>query len=227
MGGLRLLVIGKQGSGKGTLSAKLAQHFSIPHISTGDILRSAVQNKTPLGAKTKSYLDRGELVPDTLIMELIDTLFAKEDLKNKGFVFDGFPRTVTQADLLDELLGPDGIDAVINLEVPTDVAVKRISSRRVCSNGDCGAIYSVSNPPKVNWTCDLCGSPVVQRSDDKEEAVLKRLGDYEQLTAPLIGRYEKLGKLFTIDGVGSPDEVFDATRKVLEPIAASRSLQAK
>src|ERR1700739_481761 len=142
MGGLRLLVIGKQGSGKGTLSAKLAQHYSIPHISTGDILRTGGQDNTSLGAKTKDYLDRGELVPDTLIMELIDTLFAQQDLKHKGFVFDGFPRTVAAADLLDERLGPDGIDAVINLEVPTDVAVERISSRRVCV--ECGATYSIS-----------------------------------------------------------------------------------
>ena len=206
--GLRLLVIGKQGSGKGTLCTSFAQHFGIPHISTGDSLRFAAKQETVVGLEAKSYMDTGKLVPDNLVMRIVDELFVAQDLLNRGFLFDGFPRTIHQADLLDALLGPEGIDAVIDLEVDTDIVVERLSSRRVCINPECGAIYSLKSPPKVKWVCDLCGSPVTQRDDDKVEVILQRLADYEMMSAPLISRYEKTGKLITVDAKGTPDEVF-------------------
>ncbi|HVB01431.1 MAG TPA: nucleoside monophosphate kinase [Acidimicrobiales bacterium] len=206
--GLRLLVIGKQGSGKGTLCTSFAQHFGIPHISTGDSLRFAAAQQTAVGLEAKSYMDTGKLVPDELVMRIVDELFVVQDLLNRGFLFDGFPRTIHQADLLDALLGPEGIDAVIYLEVDTDIVVERLSSRRVCINPECGAVYSLKSPPKVKWACDLCGSPVTQRDDDKVEAILQRFADYEMMTAPLISRYEKTGKLVTVDAKGTPDEVF-------------------
>lgn len=206
--GLRLLVIGKQGSGKGTLCASFAQHFAIPHISTGDALRFAVAQETAIGFEAKSYMDVGKLVPDELVMCIVDELFEAQDLFNRGFLFDGFPRTILQADLLDALLAPEGIDAVVDLEVDTDIVAERLSSRRVCTNPECGAIYSLRAPPKVKWVCDLCGSPVSHRDDDKVEMILQRLADYETMTAPLISRYEKSGKLIAVDAKGTPDEVF-------------------
>ncbi len=206
--GLRLLVIGKQGSGKGTLCTSFSQHFGIPHISTGDALRSAVAQQTKVGLEAKSYMDVGKLVPDELVMRIVDELFVANDLLNRGFLFDGFPRTTHQADLLDALIAPEGIDAVIDLEVATDIVVERLSSRRVCTNPECGAIYSLSAPPKVKWICDLCGSPVSQRQDDTVEKILQRLADYEEMTAPLISRYETAGKLVRVEAKGTPDEVF-------------------
>lgn len=206
--GLRLVVIGKQGSGKGTLCTSFSQHFSIPHISTGDALRFAVAHETPVGLEAKAFMDIGRLVPDVLVMRVVDELFTAQDLFNRGFLFDGFPRTIHQADLLDELLAPEGIDAVIDLEVDTEIVVARLSSRRVCTNPECGAIYSLNAPPKVKWVCDLCGSPVSQREDDRVEMILQRLSDYEVMTAPLISRYEKTGRLVTVDAKGTPDEVF-------------------
>ena len=153
-------------------------------------------------------MDIGKLVPDELVMRIVDELFVANDLYIRGFLFDGFPRTVHQADLLDVLLAPEGIDAVVDLEVDTDIVVERLSSRRVCSNPECGAIYSLSAPPMVKWICDLCGSTVSQRHDDTVEMILQRLEDYEAMTAPLISRYERTGKLFRVDAKGTPDEVF-------------------
>lgn len=208
MRGLRLLIIGKQGSGKGTLCSRFAQHFAIAHISTGDAFRAAVARGSKLGLKAKSYMDSGELVPDELVMQVVNELIVAEDLLDRGFLFDGFPRTVHQADLLDEILRPAGVDAVIDLEVDTSVVVDRLSSRRVCTNPEHGAIYSLSAPPKVDWTCDQCGWPVRQRDDDQVEMILRRLRDYEIMTAPLIARYESSGHLITVDASGDPDEVF-------------------
>ena len=206
--GLRLLVIGKQGSGKGTLCASFAKHFAIPHISTGDALRFAALQQTAVGLEAKAYMDIGKLVPDELVMRIVDELFAAQVLFDRGFLLDGFPRTIQQAELLDAMLAPEGIDAAIDLEVDTDIVVKRLSSRRVCINPECGAIYSLVEPPKVKWVCDLCGSPVRQREDDRVEMILQRLADYEAMTAPLISRYETAGKLIVVDASGTPDAVF-------------------
>ncbi len=208
MRGLRLLIIGKQGSGKGTLCVQFAQHFGVPHISTGDAFRAAVAESSERGIRAKAFMESGQLVPDDLVMEIVDELFVRESLRERGFLFDGFPRTVHQADLLDATLAPEGVDAVIDLEVSTEVVVARLASRRVCSNPNCGAIYSLKSPPKSPWNCDLCGSPVVQRDDDREEMIRRRLDDYEAMTAPLVDRYEALGKLIRVDAALSPDEVF-------------------
>ena len=205
--GLRLLVIGKQGSGKGTLSVRLADALSLPYISTGDALRGAMANRSALGTEAEGYVNSGRLVPDELIMQVIDDLFIREGLFERGFLFDGFPRTARQAELLDGLVAPEGIDAVIDLEVPDDVALSRIATRRVCSNPDCGATYSLSAPPKHNWTCDRCGAPVVQREDDREEIVLRRLEAYQVMTEPLIARYELQGRLIPVDAAGTPEDV--------------------
>lgn len=225
MRGLRLLIIGKQGSGKGTLCTRFAQHFSIPHISTGDAFRSAVARATAVGLEAKAYMDEGKLVPDDLVMRVVDELFIEENLRERGFLFDGFPRTVHQADLLDEMLDPGGVDAVIDLEVATDVVVNRLSSRRVCTNPECGAIYSLSSPPKVLWICDRCGFEVKQRDDDQVEMILQRLSDYEEMTAPLLSRYAENGTLITVDASGTPDEVFAAAlgELVSRAIAPSES----
>ncbi len=223
MRGLRLLIIGKQGSGKGTLCAKFALRFAIPHISTGEVFRAGVANKTELGLRTKAFMDAGELVPDDLVMEIVNEFFNRDDLRSRGFLFDGFPRTVNQADLLDRLLEPEGVDAVINLDVATEIVIERLSFRRICSDPNCGAIYSLTSPPKVKWVCDRCGSPVVQRDDDREEMILKRLSDYEKMTAPLLSRYDRLGKLITVDASCSPEEVF---ADALEELAGRALMQA-
>lgn len=206
--GLRLLIIGKQGSGKGTLCSKFVERFSLPHISTGDALRAAVAHKTALGLKAQVYMDAGKLVPDDLVMEIVDEFFIADDLRERGFLFDGFPRTTHQADILDVMLAPQGIDAVIDLEVDTDVVVVRLAARRVCPTPGCGAIYSLASPPKVKWICDRCGGEVVQREDDREEAILRRLADYEALTQPLLARYAAADKLVTVDASLAPDDVF-------------------
>ena len=206
--GLRLLVIGKQGSGKGTLCEQFSRHFSIPHISTGDAFRSAVEQGSAVGLAAKEYLDAGRLVPDDLVIRVVRELYVNESLADRGFLFDGFPRTMHQADLLDEMLAPESYDAVINLEVSTEVVVARLTSRRVCTNPECATIYSLSSPPKTKWICDRCGSEVRQRDDDREEVILQRLSDYELLTTPLLARYEATGKLITIDASRTPDEVF-------------------
>lgn len=214
--GLRLVVIGKQGSGKGTLCVRLSDALGVPHISTGDALRAAIANRTSLGVEADGYVNSGRLVPDELIMQIIDELFVADDLLARGFLFDGFPRTATQAELLDGLLAPDGLDAAVDLEVDDALAVARIANRRVCSNPDCGATYSTSAPPATDWTCDRCGSAVVQREDDREDVVLRRLEAYSKMTAPLITRYELEGLLVRIEASGSPAEVFSVTIAELE-----------
>ena len=205
--GARLIVLGKQGAGKGTQCVRLSHHYAISHISTGDMLRAAVKSRTPLGIEAKRYMDAGELIPDEVVLKMVGERLDQDDTKTRGFILDGFPRTVIQADLLDELLAPASIDCVVNLVVRTDIVLKRLASRRVCE--DCGANYSISSPPRVEWICDICGGEVVQREDDTESAIARRLALYEAETAPLIDRYRKLGLLESIRGDGSPDDVCD------------------
>ena len=204
--GVRLLVLGKQGAGKGTQAVRIAGHYGVPHISTGDMFRAAVAAGSPFGLKANEYMKRGELVPDDVVIGVVAERLAKEDAVNDGFVLDGFPRTKIQAEELQRLLGPDGLDAAVDIDVPTETVIERISGRRVCVK--CGATYHVSAPPKVEWVCDKDGGEVVQREDDTPEAVRKRLELYEKATRPLLDYYEELGLLVTIDGVGDPDEVF-------------------
>ncbi len=204
---MRLLIFGKQGAGKGTQAVRLAEHFAIPHISTGDMFRLAVREGTEFGRKAKEFMDAGELVPDSVVLGMVRERLARPDAE-EGFLLDGFPRTRPQAEGLREVVGTDGIDRVVELVVPTDAVVERISGRRVCA--DCGATYHVTSPPRAGWgTCDQCGgSQIVQRDDDTEDAVRRRLAIYERETAPLADYYAEQGLLVRVDGVGDPDEVF-------------------
>ena len=220
--GVRLLVLGKQGAGKGTQAVRIANHFGAPHISTGDMFRAAAAAGTPFGLKANEYMTRGELVPDDVVIGVVAERLAKDDAVTAGFVLDGFPRTKVQAEELQRLLGPGGLDAAVDIDVPTEVVVERISGRRVCST--CGTPYHVDAPPKNGWICDKDGGEVVQREDDTPEGVTKRLELYEKATRPLLNYYTGLGLLVTIDGVGDPDEVF---RRVLQGIETARQVQAR
>ena len=215
--GVRLVVLGKQGAGKGTQCVRLSHHYVVPHVSTGDMLRAAVKQGTPLGRKAKDLMDRGELLGDDLIMEMVGERLADGDVRARGFVLDGFPRTVHQAELLAEVLAPIDIDLAVDIDVPTNQVLRRLAARRVCV--DCGANYSLSQPPLINWTCDVCGGEVVQRPDDTEEAISRRLELYERQTAPLIEWYEERNQLATVNGSGAPDTV---TRRILRVVEDRR-----
>ena len=215
--GARLVVLGKQGAGKGTQCVRLSHHYVIPHVSTGDMLRAAVKQRTPLGRKAKEVMDRGELLGDDLIMAMVAERLGESDVRARGFVLDGCPRTVEQAEELAAILAPVDLDLVIDIEVPTAQVLRRLAARRVCS--DCGANYSTSQPPKVNWTCDICGGEVVQREDDREEAIARRLELYERQTAPLIDWYRDRDLLASVSGTGAPDAV---TRRIVKAIEARR-----
>jgi adenylate kinase len=203
--GARLVMLGRQGAGKGTQCVRLSRHYVVPHISTGDMLRVAVKEGTEFGRKAQGYMDAGDLLPDDIIIGIVDERLEKDDTRSRGFLLDGFPRTVAQADALLEITKPIGIDLAVNLEVPTEVVLKRLAGRRVCV--DCGANYSVDKPPTYDWTCDVCGGEVVQRPDDTEAAIRRRLDLYEQETAPLIAWFMARDKLVVVDGVGHPDDV--------------------
>ena len=204
---LRTILLGPPGAGKGTQAVKIVEKYSIPHISTGDIFRENIKNETELGKRAKSYMDRGELVPDELVVEIATDGLAKNDCKN-GFLLDGFPRTIFQAEKLDEFLTKRGekIDKVINIDVEKDALVKRITGRRVCKS--CGASYHVVNiPPKKDGVCDLCDGELIQRADDTEETVLNRIDVYNKQTKPLVDYYDKAGVIVNIDGNKDLDDV--------------------
>jgi adenylate kinase len=199
------VVLGKQGAGKGTQCVRLARHYAVPHISTGDMFRAAVRSGSEFGAKARKFMDAGDLVPDDVVIGLVQERLSQDDARLRGFVLDGFPRTVQQAEALDEMLAPPGVELVVDLEVPTDVVLKRLASRRVCV--ECGTNYSVERPPEDPSVCDICGGKVVQREDDTVSAIRRRLELYEEQTAPLIAWYLAKDKLVTVDGVGEPDRV--------------------
>ena len=197
---MRIILLGPPGAGKGTVANQLKATDGSVHISTGDILRNNVKSGTDLGKKAKEYMDKGELVPDQLIMDMMEVRLQEADC-SKGFMLDGFPRTIPQADALGKLLDKIGIklDAAINLDIPRDVVLDRLTTRRTCSNSSCQTIYNVkTNPPKVAGVCDKCGSPVIQRSDETEEAILNRLAVYNKQTSPLIEYYANKGMLKTV-----------------------------
>ena len=203
--GARLVMLGRQGAGKGTQCVRLSRHYVVPHISTGDMLRSAVREGTEFGVKAKEIMDKGELVSDEIMGGIVDERLDRDDTRRRGYILDGFPRTVGQAELLAKITAAEPLDLVIDLVVPTDVVLDRLASRRVCT--DCGANYSVDTPPKYGWVCDNCGGDVVQRADDTPEAIQKRLDLYERETAPLIAWYAERDLLAEIDGLGPADEV--------------------
>jgi adenylate kinase len=201
---LNLIVLGKQGAGKGTQSTVLAERYAIPHVSTGDILRNAVAARSELGLQVESILRAGDLVSDDLVNQLVRERF-KEDDAQRGVVLDGFPRTIGQAEALEEMLGDDGIKLCINLDVPTELVTQRLSSRRICQ--ECATTYKDTDVEAISGTCSVCGGDVIQRTDDYPDAIRKRLETYERDTAPLLAFYGARGLLVTVDGDQSPDEV--------------------
>jgi len=204
---MNIILLGPPGSGKGTQARFIIEKFSIPQISTGDILRDAVKRKIELGLMAKEYMDAGKLVPDDLVIKIVEERLKRDDCK-EGFVLDGFPRTLPQAESLDKILARmnEKIDYVINIEVPEEDIIKRMSGRRVCKN--CGNVYHLLfNPPKIDKKCDLCGGELYQRDDDKEETVRKRLKVYKKDTEPLINYYKGKGILKTIDGSKDIEDV--------------------
>lgn len=212
MSRLNLLVLGIQGAGKGTQCKRLTETYKIPHVATGDILRAAVKAGTPLGKEVASVLEAGALVSDDLVIKLVESRFAESDAAG-GALLDGFPRTLAQAEALDAMLGEDGVKLVLNLDVPIELVTQRMSSRRVCQ--ECGAIYKDTDVAAISGTCENCGGDVIQRADDRPEAIRQRLETYERDTAPLLSFYEERGLLVTVDGDQSPDEVTAAIQKVV------------
>jgi adenylate kinase len=212
--GPRLVLLGKQGAGKGTQATRLGERYGIAHVSTGDLLREAAEKGTPAGLKAAHYMNTGELVPDDIVLGVVEEQFAEGGMLEDGFILDGFPRNLHQAQELEKMLDGQRLDVVINLDVPTDIVLDRIAGRRVCEG--CGKNYHVNMPPKSDWTCDECGGRVVQREDDTEEAVQRRLELYDEVTVPIIDFYRQLGRLVVVDGVGEGDEVFERLVKVID-----------
>ncbi len=220
--GVRMVMLGRQGAGKGTQCGRLARHYVVPHISTGDMLRLAVKEGTEFGLRAKAYMDAGDLLPDEVMVGVVDERLNQGGTTRRGFVLDGFPRTVPQAEALAEITRAAPLDLVADLQVAPEVVIERIASRRSCL--DCGAIYSVADPPKYPWHCDNCGGDVVQRDDDTEEAVRRRLDLYDRETAPVIAWYAERGLLVEVDGLGSTDEVAARLVTVVdERVAAARA----
>ncbi|MBO6155525.1 MAG: adenylate kinase [Lachnospiraceae bacterium] len=212
---MKIIMLGAPGAGKGTQAKQIAGKYNIPHISTGDIFRANIKNGTDLGKKAKEYMDQGLLVPDELTCDLVMDRISHDDCKN-GFVLDGFPRTIPQAEALDEALKKIGqsMDFAINVDVPDSHIVNRMSGRRACLG--CGATYHVvAIPPKKEGICDICGSELVLRDDDKPETVQKRLDVYHEQTQPLIEYYDKQGILKTVDGTMQMEDVFASIAKIL------------
>ena len=212
---MKIIMLGAPGAGKGTQAKMIAEKYGIPHISTGDIFRANIKNGTELGKNAKSYMDQGQLVPDELTLDLIMDRFKEDDCKN-GYVLDGFPRTIPQAEALDAALKANGekIDFAIDVDVPDENIVKRMGGRRACVN--CGATYHiVYSPTKVEGKCDKCGEDLIVRDDDKPETVLSRLEVYHNQTQPLIDYYNEQGVLKTVDGTVDMKDVFDAIIKIL------------
>ena len=206
---MKIVILGAPGAGKGTQASKISDKYKIPHISTGEILRDNIKNETELGKTAKGYMDKGSLVPDEIVLDVIVDRLEESDCEN-GYVLDGFPRTIVQAKALDEMLAAAGnkLERIIDVNVPDSSIVDRMSGRRVCPN--CGATYHlVSKPPKEEGICDECGSKLELRDDDAEETVMKRLKIYHDQTEPLIEYYSSKNILSRVDGTKDIDQVFD------------------
>lgn len=214
---MRLIMLGAPGAGKGTQAKRVAAKYNIPHISTGDIFRANIKNQTELGLKAKEYMDKGLLVPDELVVDIVADRLLQDDCK-EGFILDGFPRTIPQAESLDKALSSmeTKIDYAIDIAVPDENIVNRMSGRRACLK--CGATYHIKyNPPKTEDKCDTCLGEIVLRDDDKEETVLKRLGVYHEQTRPLIDYYTNQDILISVDGTVDIDDV---TKSIIEILGA-------
>ena len=212
---MKIIMLGAPGAGKGTQAKKIADLCKVPHISTGDIFRANIKQGTELGKKAKTYMDAGELVPDELVCDLVVDRIQQDDC-TEGFILDGFPRTIPQAESLTNALNAieQKMEYALNIDVPDENIIHRMAGRRACVG--CGATYHVEfNPPKVQDVCDVCGEELVLRDDDKPETVTNRLNVYHEQTKPLIDYYEKQGIVHTIDGTQIMEEVFSDIRKIL------------
>ena len=212
---MNLILLGPPGAGKGTQATRIVEKYKVPHISTGDIFRENIKNNTPLGQKAQEYMNKGELVPDQLVVDIALDRLGKDDCKN-GFLLDGFPRTVFQADALDKFLKDKGkgIDLVINIEVEDKMLIERLDARRVCPT--CAATYNVIGmPPKKEGICDKCNDTLIQRKDDKKETVGNRIKVYHEQTSPLIDYYKEKGLIKDFDGMTGADALFDEIVKAI------------
>ncbi len=213
---MNLILLGPPGAGKGTQAQMIVDRYCIPQISTGDILRKAVKEETPLGKKAKAFMDQGQLVPDEVVIGIIDERLRASDC-NPGFILDGFPRTIPQAEALQPILTKIGksIDHVINIEVDPEELVRRLTGRRTCKN--CGAMFHVLfHPPQVEGICDRCKGTLYQREDDQEKTIRIRLNEYQKQTSPLIQYYQLKGTLRSIQGVGEQKEIFERIARLLD-----------
>ena len=212
---MKIVLLGPPGAGKGTQAKSISNRYSIPHISTGDIFRKNISEATPLGIEAKGYMDKGLLVPDEVTINMVKDRLTWEDCKN-GYLLDGFPRTVAQAEALEAFLNSrdEKIDTALLIDVPMEFILERMTGRRVCPS--CGASYHIKfNPPTNDGKCDLCGSDVIQRKDDTEETVKERLDVYENQTQPLIDFYKNKKQLSVVDGTQAINEVFESICKIL------------
>lgn len=205
---MQMILLGPPGAGKGTQASRIQEKLGVPHISTGDLLRAAVRSQSEVGLIAKGFMDRGQLVPDDLVIGILEQRVLESDCR-RGFVLDGFPRNTAQAEALEQMLARQGrgIEHVISLQVPTEELVRRLSGRRTCSS--CGAMFHIElEPPKVAGLCDRCGGELIQRDDDREEVIRARLDVYDRQTAPLLDYYRRRQRLREVSGLGPPDEIF-------------------
>jgi adenylate kinase len=214
--GVRLIIIGRQGAGKGTQCLRMSRHYVVPHISTGDMLRAAVREGTELGRLAEQVIQAGQLVGDDIMIRLVAERLEQDDARTRGYILDGFPRTVTQAEALDSMSGDRPVDAVIDIDVPRAMVIERISSRRTCR--DCGMNYTAKGIEHSPWICDSCGGDVVQRADDTPDAINRRLDLYESQTSPLLDYYDRQGRLTVVDGSASPDDVFTRLTSAIDAV---------
>ena len=212
---MKIIMLGAPGAGKGSQASRIAKEYQLPHISTGDIFRANLKEETELGKRAKSFMDKGELVPDDITIAMLLDRIHKEDCKN-GYILDGFPRTIPQAEALKEALAKkdEKIDLALDVEASDELIIKRMAGRRTCPA--CGAIYHiVTLPPKTEGICDRCGADLIQRKDDNEETVKNRLKIYHEITEPLISYYKKEGILEEIDGAEDLDKVFEKVKTII------------
>jgi len=213
---MNFILLGAPGAGKGTLAQRLVTEFGLVQISTGDILRKEISNGSEMGKKASSFIEKGELVPDDVILGIVENRIKEKDCE-RGFIMDGFPRTIVQAESFDSMLSKNSlkIDAIIELAISDDEVIRRLTSRRTCSNTSCQAIYNVlSSPPKNEGICDKCGSPLIQRSDENEQTVRNRLVTYYDKTSPLVKYYSASSRYLKIDAKGTIDDIFsDVVKK--------------